>query len=72
MFKNLFSFVELLETEPELFMFGDVKFSRDFGPWKKGDVVDCLCFDTEKGEAYSSDENGDDIDRCQFQLTAII
>ncbi len=58
MFKNLIEYNEVQEMSPELMMFEDVTFLRDFGPWKAGDKVPLLAFQIESSVCESYAEDG--------------
>lgn len=61
MFEDLLEYTELHEANEELFMFGNVTFIRDFGPWKKGQKFTIVSFDLNAAEAiaYRDSENID-------------
>lgn len=72
MFKDLITYTELYDACSEYFQFGGVVFLRDFGPWKKGDKIECISFNIEENaETIQSDEKGDTIKSCKFQLVAL-
>lgn len=73
MFKDLIEYSHVEEASEECFGFSDVTFLRDFGPWKKGDEVECMWFDIDdKATAREVDDEGNTIKECNFQLTALV
>ena len=57
--KDLLTFTDLIEAEPECVAFGNVTFIRDFGPIKKGDTFDSAWFHMEHAtlEVFKDDDN---------------
>jgi hypothetical protein len=44
--------------DPGDIQFYDVEFTADFGPWRKGETVDCLFISMTTGEVKQFDEDG--------------
>jgi hypothetical protein len=49
MLKEIFTYIVLEEYEEELIIFGNCYFLKNFGPWKKGQVVKYIKVDYETG-----------------------
>lgn len=66
--ESLLDYDVLHEAVLECLMVGNVKFRRNFGRWKAGAKVCCLTFNFCSGQVIEHDDNGNEIDRCNFML----
>ena len=61
----------LQESTVDCFMFSDVTFVSDFGPWTKRQIVDCINFDFDKGIVTEYDRDGEIIKAATIRLIVI-
>jgi hypothetical protein len=53
------------------FLYYDVEFKRDFGPFKKGDKVQCVSLDLEESLLAEFDEDGGILRSVKVELRPI-
>lgn len=63
------SYEDVQECVLDCLCLSGVEFISDFGPWKAGQKVKVLTFNFEFGTAYTSDDQGRELETMRFTLT---
>lgn len=71
MFKDLLKDEDCVDGDSSYVAFQPATFTRDFGCFKKDEVVDFLEFNLDDGEVKELDENDNVRRKCKFQLVAL-
>jgi len=64
-------FTDLHEACLDNLLVGPATFLRDFGHWKKDQVLESLMFDFDNGVIKEYDDGGNIVKQCQFTLIEV-
>jgi len=65
---SIFVAEDIITADAERVAFGNVKFKRDFGPWKKDQIVPVLVFDNVFGYLQTEAEDEQILQQCKLKL----
>lgn len=65
---RIFVAEDIITADAERVAFGTCKFKRDFGPWKKDQIVKVLVYDNVFGYLHVEDADGQVLQQVKMKL----